>query len=150
MMERKRLVFEHCNDLISKRIANIEAILNQLEESRNNESKSSAGDKYETGRAMMHLEEEKNKTQLAEAFQALQLLQKIDPDRKNDTVTLGSLVVTTQGTYFISVGVGKVKVSEQVIYGISLDAPIGQALKNKQTGDSLTFGERHITIQAVY
>ena len=69
-LELKQAAFDFCKSMILKRIQTIEAVLLSLEESRSNESKSSVGDKYETGRTMLQLEEEKNKTQLLDALAA--------------------------------------------------------------------------------
>lgn len=150
MIELKRAILNHCNTLINNRIDTIQAVLNRVAESRDNESKSSVGDKYETGRAMMQLEEEKNKLQLSEALKARQVLERIDSNHKNDKVSIGSLVGTSQGMYFIAIGIGKIKVSGEVVYAISLDAPMGQALKNKVVGDVVTLGDRQIKIDAIY
>ncbi len=44
---------------LNKRISTIERRLNAMAEARNSETKCVVGDKHETGRTMMHLEEEK-------------------------------------------------------------------------------------------
>lgn len=148
--ELKIAAFEECNALISKRIHTIQDALLRIEESRNNESKSSVGDKYETGRAMMQMEEAKNQAQLSEALEAKQLLATIKPERKNNKADLGSLVVTSQGIYFIAVGIGKIIIDGQTLYAISIAAPIGKALNNKQKGDKITFSNRQIVIDSIY
>lgn len=148
--ELKIAALEHCNTLISKRISTIQDALVRIEESRNNESKSSVGDKYETGRAMMQMEEAKNQAQLSEALEAKQLLATIKPERKNNKADLGSLVVTSQGIYFIAVGIGKIIIKGQTLYAISIDAPIGKILNNKQKGDKITFSNRQIVIDSIY
>lgn len=147
--ELKIAALEHCNTLISKRINTIQDALMRIEESRNNESKSSVGDKYETGRAMMQMEEAKNQAQLTEALKAKKLLDSIKPERKSNRVETGSLVVTDQGIYFIAVGIGKIMIEGQILYAISIDAPIGKALKNKQKGDEIAFGDRQVLILTI-
>lgn len=147
--ELKIAAFEECNALISKRIHTIQDALMRIEESRNNESKSSVGDKYETGRAMMQMEEAKNQAQLSEALEAKRLLATIKPERKNNKADLGSLVVTDQGIYFIAVGIGKIRITEETVFGISMNSPIGKVLKNKQIGDKFTFGDRQMLILAI-
>ncbi len=148
--ELKIAALEHCNALIFKRINTIQDALMRIEDSRNNESKSSVGDKYETGRAMMQMEEAKNQAQLSEALEAKQLLATIKPERKNNKADLGSLVVTSQGIYFIAVGIGKIIIDGQTLYAISIAAPIGKALNNKQKGDKITFSNRQIVIDSIY
>lgn len=148
-IEWKQAVWEVCYAVILKRIETIESILQSLKESRNNESKSSVGDKYETGRAILHLEEEKNKTQLAEALAAKSILASIKLERINIQVGIGSLVITDTNQYFIAIGIGKVIMEDKVIYAISIDSPIGQVLKNKKAGEEVWFNGRRIFIQTI-
>jgi len=51
----KEALYKACEEDTEKRINVIERNLKSIEESRNNETKSSAGDKYETGRAMLQI-----------------------------------------------------------------------------------------------
>ncbi|MBK7871412.1 MAG: 3-oxoacyl-ACP synthase [Saprospiraceae bacterium] len=149
LFQLKQAAFNYCQTAIAKRIHTIEMVLKSLEESRNNESKSSVGDKYETGRAMLHLEEEKNKIQLAEALLARSVLESIHLEKTINKVEIGSLVITNSGKYFVAIGLGKILIDKELIYGISLDSPIGQVLKDKKVGDQCSFNERLIRIDAI-
>ncbi|MDX1939228.1 MAG: hypothetical protein SFU99_01675 [Saprospiraceae bacterium] len=149
LFQLKQTAFNYCQTAISNRIHTIETALKSLEESRDHESKSSVGDKYETGRAMLHLEEEKNKAQLAEAVLAKSVLASIDLSRAYNKVEIGSLVITNNGKYFIAIGIGKILIDKELIYGISLDSPIGQELKDKKVGDQFSFNERLIRIDTI-
>lgn len=136
----------HCLAIIEEKISSIQAAILSIEESRNNETKSSAGDKYETGRAMLHMEEEKSKTQLAKTNQLRLILQTINPVDQFHEAVLGSLVKSSSGNYFISAPLGKVELESDTYYCISLASPIGQQLKGKKAGDSFSFGNRETTI----
>lgn len=149
LFQLKQAAFNYCHTAISNRIHTIEMVLKSLEESKNNESKSSAGDKYETGRAMLHLEEEKNKTQLTEAMLAKAVLESIHLEKVNNKIQTGSLVITNTGKYFIAIGIGKTLIDKKLIYSISLDSPIGQILKDKKVGDQVSFNDRFIIIEAI-
>jgi len=124
---------------LDKRISEIEVAIASAKESRDNESKSSAGDKYETGRAMMQIELENNGRQLEKTRLAKQDLLQLDLLEAHSVVGLGSLIYTNEGTYFISIGFGKLELVEQPYYAISLASPIGQALKNAKVGDRVSF-----------
>ncbi len=149
LLKLKQAAFDYCNNYITNRINTIQEVLNSISESRNNESKSSVGDKYETGRAMLHLEEEKNQTQLLQLVESKNILANINVERKYDKAELGSLVITNSGTYFIAIGIGKIKIGDEVIYSISLESPIGQVLKNKQEGAEVLFNNQIIRIQQI-
>jgi len=149
LLSLKLEAYHNCHHFINKMIQTIESILQSLEESRNNESKSSVGDKYETGRAMLQLEEEKHKTQLIEALAAKNILNAIKPERTGDQVETGSLVITNTGIYFIAIAVGKIKIADTIIYGVSIHSPIGQVLQHKKEGDQVIFYERKLIIQTI-
>ncbi len=80
------------------------------------ETKSSAGDKYETGRSMMQLEQAKNRSFLLEAQQVKEELLKIETKSTSDKVRIGSPVETNKGNYYISVGISKVKLEGKLYY----------------------------------
>ncbi|PHN02257.1 3-oxoacyl-ACP synthase [Flavilitoribacter nigricans DSM 23189 = NBRC 102662] len=142
----KQQLFEHCDQKVRQQIADLEAALASVEESRNNETKSSVGDKYETGRAMMQQEEEKYRTQLANALHLKRVLEQIDPERRCARVEAGSLVITSAGRYFISIGLGKIRLDDGLYYAISTEAPVSRELLGKSPGDIIYFNQKQIEI----
>ena len=148
-IEIKRELFKICSQNIEQRISTIENRLKLIEESRNNETKSSVGDKYETGRAMMQMEEEKSKIQLLEANRVRQDLLKIDTERNFEKGELGSLISTNRGEYYLSIGIGKVNLKDKLYYCISMDSPIGKKLRNRQKGEEIGFNNMKIRIEEV-
>ena len=142
----KAALHQHCLDLIQKQIKSIKSELASIEESRNNETKSSAGDKYETGRAMMQMAEEQSKVQLTKSNQLRLELQDLDPLQKHNKIEKGSLVITGNGKYFLSIGLGKVKMNNEIFYCISMASPIGIKLRGKEVGDQIEFGGKIIEI----
>ena len=115
-------------------------------ESRDSDTKSSAGDKFETGREMMQREMDKISASIDQSKNQLNFLSKINLNRPYSIVDLGCLIVTDQGIYYISIGLGKVEINAEVIYAISLDSPIGQLFKGKRIGDILEFRGKTLKI----
>ncbi len=146
----KEELFSACRLQIDQRIQTIEARLNSINESKNNETKSSAGDKYETGRAMMQIEEEKSSLQLMEAKKVKSELQRIDLIKSSDSVQQGSLIWTNKGVYFIAIGIGKIKLGGASYFCISPLSPIGKMLMNKKQGDQLLFNGNQFIIEEIY
>lgn len=105
------------------------------------ETKSSAGDKHETGRAMIQLEMEKAGQQLAEVNLMQEVLNKIIVDKTSEIVCLGSLVKTNKATYFLAISVGKVVVEQQDYFVVSAQSPIGKQLLGKTVGDLIPFNQ---------
>ena len=148
--EIKEQLLKACEENIEKRIKSIREVLNSIEESRNNETKSSVGDKYETGRSMMQLEEEKSKSQLFEAYQLKQELVRIDVNKTSSKIEIGSLVETNRGNYYISIGLGKVRLVNELYYCISIKSPIGMKLMSKKVGDEIEFNGNKIEIRGIW
>ena len=118
-------------------------------EARNNDTKSSAGDKFETGREMMNIEIQKSENQLSITNRFVEELSKIDLQKNNDKVVYGSIVYTNNGNYFISIAFGKIKIDRDVFYSISFASPIGKMLHNMQEGNSFIFQEKEYIIQGI-
>lgn len=136
-------------DQVNDRITVIKKALQSVQEAANQETKSSAGDKYETGRAMMHLEKEKLSGQMAEALKMKQALDVINPEKTWERAELGALVQTAQASYFLSVSLGKLEVAGQTVFAISPASPIGRQLLGKKVGDTIQFGGKIMEITEV-
>ena len=146
----KSRLFHHCLQAIAQRIATAQEAIAAAVAAANEETKSSAGDKYETTRAMMHLEREKNEVQLAKAIQLKNELLAIGPDMVCTTAEAGSLVVTDQGIYYLAGGLGKITLEGEVYYSVAMEAPIGVALKGKAGGDTFSFSGKNFNIRSIY
>ena len=120
----------------------IKDILNAVksaEESRDSDTKSSAGDKHETSRAKIQTEIDQLSKQLINAQRQKNNLSIIDTNTLNSIADVGSLVETNKGYFFISTGWGRIQIQDENYYVISIESPIGRLLKNKKEGDSIQF-----------
>jgi transcription elongation GreA/GreB family factor len=149
MIESKKVLFELCNQLVNERVQMAEDGLKQAQAAANNETKSSAGDKYEIGRAMMHLEKEKLSIQLSEAIKMRKALLLINPEKTSIKGELGSIVKTATASYFLAISAGALKVGEETYFAISPVSPIGQLLIGKVEGDKIEFGGKQSEIMAI-
>src|SRR5687768_16275702 len=104
----KHQLYDLCLEYISKRIESSRYAMAAAQQSANEETKSSSGDKYETGRAMAQLEIEKHSVQLAESLKLKNALDQIRIDNVSPFVQSGSLVVTDRDSFFIAISLGKV------------------------------------------
>ena len=136
-----------CLAYIEERIKGANQAIQFAQSSANEETKSSAGDKYETGRAMAQLEIEKNSTQLAEAKKLKQILLQLDPTKTNDTIQAGSLVVTDQGRFYISIPAGQFTIEEATYFAVSPSSPIAQKLLGLKTGDHFSFNKKEFVVE---
>ncbi len=148
-LELKKKLLKTSGDLVGDKIARLQQSNKEAQEAANNETKSSAGDKYETGRAMAHLETERIASQMAELAKLQKVLSTLDADRVQERAQLGSLVTTDTMSYYISVGLGKVEIEGRVFFCISPVAPVGRLLLGKSVGDTFQFQGREHQITGV-
>jgi transcription elongation GreA/GreB family factor len=136
--------------LITERIAMAKSAVDSAQEAANSEDKSSAGDKYETGRAMGHLEKDMFARQLAENIRELDKLQKVNTDTIHTTAQTGALVRCRAYSFFIAAGLGKQVIDDQTIFFLSPDAPLSKLLLHKKEGDSFLFSKMDMLILEIY
>lgn len=145
----KEEVHLQCLHLVQQKLAAAESAIREAQLAANDETKSSAGDKYETGRAMMHLEQEKQASQRSTAQRQLQALHQINSKQTTHRVGPGSLVKTNEGYFYLAAGLGKITVGDATCFVISTVAPLGQAMQDKQSGEEIQLNGRIIRINDV-
>ena len=77
-MEKKEIIIQELNVIIDQKIDEAKSSISAAKESRDNETKSSVGDKYETGRAMAQIELDKLYEQLEKSIKMKYVLDQID------------------------------------------------------------------------
>ena len=152
----KTQLLQLCNQSLETRLQSVLAVIEDIKQSLQSETKSSAGDKHETGRAMLQLEREKAGHQLAEIEKTKQILSKINTESTYKNIGLGSVVYTTTSNYFISISAGEFEVEnktfhaeDDMFYAISANTPIGQLLLGKSVGDVINFRNLEFKITKV-
>lgn len=142
---KKELVKKLKSTLLEK-INFLKLSIDSAQESANSEEKSSAGDKYETGRSMSQLNKNMYTVQLAEAEREWAIFNQIDFETTSEIVKIGSAVICNQGNYFISLSAGKIIVNEMTFMCISSQSPIAKTLIGKKKKDKITFNQNTIVI----
>ena len=145
----KATLIAHLRSTLQERIAAMETEIAATLAARNSDTKSSAGDKHEVGRAMVQQELDQLEAQLAKAQVMQQELARVPLERVYEHAGFGSLVGTDQGNYFIASGLGAVEVDGETCYAISLASPIGQAMKDKGVGAVVDFNGKRIAVEKI-
>lgn len=148
-MSVKQQLQDFCNEYVKDRTVRIQKNISDIQESLASETKSSAGDKHETGRAMLQLEREKLGQQLLEAERMAIILSRVSIKMKTNAVLLGSWVKTSKRDYFLAISAGEFTGAENPIYCISRAAPIGKLLLGKSIGDVVDFEGEKIRIAEI-
>jgi len=137
----KSALYCRCQQYVQERIRTATDAMQSAQESANSESKSSAGDKYETGRAMAQLERDRHAQLLADAKRMLADLEKTASGATTSIAVPGSLVRTSRGTFYLSISAGKLTLDGADYFAVSVASPIGALLMGKRVGETVTFNK---------
>ena len=138
-MREKDSLLAACRKYVDQRIANAQEAIAAASEAAADDTKSSAGDKFETTREMMQQELDRHHQLLAEAKRMEQLLDTLDIRPAGGLVRAGSLVTTDRGAFFIAISLGQLPADGQTYWVISPASPLGQRLIGAETGQSIAF-----------
>lgn len=142
----KAKVIDAVQELLREKITSLEQAMRDLQDSALQEGKSTAGDKHETGRAMIHIEQEKIAAQIHQQKEILYQFQRIDFHSVSTSVRSGSMIETNLGWFLIAGAIGKVSVDDKTIMVISPESPLGNKILNRQEGDGFEVGKTNYHI----
>ena len=143
MSELKKKLIEEASSYVEERLKRIHTAIDDLQAALKLETKCSMGDKYETGRAMLHLEFEKLSGQLEQYGMLKKTLNAI-PTQVQGEVGFGSIVKTSAANYFIAVPAGELRLDSEKFYAVGTNSPVALAMKNKKASEEFTInGQTH-------
>lgn len=116
-----------------------EYAMQAAQEAANGESKSSAGDKYETGRAMAQNDRDLYASQWAQWNDLHQQIQRFRSVPAESSAMPGSLMETTLGWFWVSISIGRILVHDQTVTILSPHSPLGKTLVGKKVGEPFLF-----------
>jgi hypothetical protein len=129
----KSAVIDELDSQLLRKLSYLNTSLNQAIDSRNSDTKSSAGDKFETSREMAQIEIHKIESEILKTQQFISDLFSKDIQ----------FIITDKGTFLISIPFGKLMVSGTEVFCISNSAPITKQLVNTEI--SANFEYRGVT-----
>jgi len=148
-MSLKQKVFTSCIKLLDTKIEALKKELMELQQGVENDSKSSAGDKHETARAMMQIEYEKLSVMLNDQLYKKSDLEKTDIKSVTGKIKNGSLVKTNYGYLFLGPTVGKIIVDDIAVMTVSLQSPIGLKLSGQKVGNSIEVNGMNYVVENI-
>lgn len=149
MIELKKALKEQCLQDLRSRKSIAEEAMKGAQDSANQETKSSAGDKYETGRAMAQQERDKFAAQVAQLNKSIKVLEQM-PIINNQVAEYGALVKTGAGFYFLATSLGSLTQDNAKYFAVSPTSPIGQALLGLKKGEATTFNGQNLKVEEVF
>ncbi|MGK0385466.1 MAG: hypothetical protein ACI849_000068 [Patiriisocius sp.] len=145
----KENLLQSCTQQVSAKYMTLQNKIKGIVASLDDATKSSAGDKHETARAMLQIDREQAGERMAKIEKIQQVLYKIDLSQGSKNAHLGSLVTTSQGRFFLSISLGVLLVENTSYFCIGLQTPIGKLLFGKHAGDSFVFRDKTYTISKI-
>lgn len=145
----KFIILEEAKKILYTKQAGMLNMLDDLKDGLANDTKSSAGDKYETSRAMSQQEMDKIGVQLQETNRQLALIPLLEGVAEGETAKNGSLVETDNGWFFIGLPVGPLSVAGTTVFCLGAAAPIAQKLVGLTPGQSCELNGRKYTIRTI-
>ena len=146
----KEKIYNYCVSTLLEKLKGYEKRKQELSAALNLESKSSAGDKHETGRAMIQLEREKLGVQLAKTESNYRKILTLKNNHSSVIVGVGSLVTTNKANYYIAISIGECKLKDERCYCISPQSPIGRLLLGKKLGERIDFNNNISTVLSIF
>lgn len=143
-LEIKKKLYDTCILFVAKKQQTITFSIESNKNALFSETKSSAGDKHETGRAMLQLEMEKASQQLASVTEMKEMMDKISIEKSSKIICLGSLIITNKANYYVSISAGEITIENTAYFAISTNSPIGKQLLGKTVGDEIPFNSAEI------
>lgn len=140
---------EECLSVLRTKINTLKASIQEVQNGSNSETKSTAGDKHETSRAMAQLEVERLSQQLLQQEKLYVLLSSV-PSSKSSKVESGALVKTNKGLFYPSVALGVIKYNQSTVMALGMGAPISQLMLGLKTNDHFSFNGNKYYIEQIF
>ncbi|MEN0056357.1 MAG: 3-oxoacyl-ACP synthase [Mucilaginibacter sp.] len=149
MSDLKKKLYDLCVSYVRKSMDAAELGIQEAQKASNDDTKSSAGDKYETGRAMMQQETDRNLSQLNEANKLMVALNRIGTTGTATKAETGSVIMTDNGNFYLAISAGSLLVDGKTYFAVSPASPIGLMLAGKASGDNFALNGKQYHIQSV-
>ncbi len=147
VMDKSKLLNIVRNKLLEK-IQKFEKLIEETRAS-NSDTKSSMGDKYETGREMLQQEINNLQRQLNEALNQQAFLQKVNTE-SSAKVQNGALVETEKGLFYIAASVGEVICDNRKVMTVSTESPLAKAMAGLTTGQSFSLNNTSHNVKQIW
>jgi hypothetical protein len=135
----KAALITYMKELLDERMKAAWTAMEAAQESANDQSKSSAGDKYETSRSMGQLDRNMHAKQYEQIRLEKTVLERITTSASASRGAVGSFIATTAGWFFISVSLGVLKFEDETVIAVSSSSPVGLSLLGKAEGEKFRF-----------
>lgn len=144
MNNLKYKLIDKCLIILSERAENAKKAMDELQQSANEYGLPK--DRYDSFRAQVLRKRDLFAEQYQKTMDEIDLIKKIDPEKKSDKVEFGSIVITNKQKLFVSISLGKIMLENEEYYAISTQVPIYNAIKGRKAGEKFEFNGNRFEI----
>ncbi|PWK75822.1 hypothetical protein LX99_03553 [Mucilaginibacter oryzae] len=149
MSDLKKELHLLCVNYVHKSMQAAQDAINDAQKASTDDTKSSAGDKYETSREMMQQETDRNMAQLNEANKLLVALNRISVTGISVAAEPGSIVLTNNGNFYLAISAGSLVLNGKSYFAVSPASPVGNMLRGKKAGETFTLNGKTYRVESV-
>ncbi len=137
-----------CIEQVEAKLVRLRSSMSELQQANADNTKSTAGDKHETARAMVHLEQEKLGNQLTIEEGIFNDLQRMEA-QPHEQAQFGTLVTTNKGMFLLGAACGKVQLETGFVFGVSMQSPFAKAMLGKKRGEKAIVNGNNFSIKLI-
>ncbi len=145
----KELLKQQVLQNLEKQLQTLDLELKELREAKSTDTKSSAGDKYETGRESLGQTQNLLESQKSKFLGMFRDLERVPIEPKH-TITEGVLLKLSMGWVWVAVPFGKITVDQEDIQVVSPQAPLVHSLRTIKVGESIHLNGKVIHLLGLY
>ncbi len=145
----KARVLQAFTEASRTRLQDAEREIASLDEAARGETKSSAGDKYETAREMFAQARDLHRRAQESAAANLEWLERQDPSLVRASAGPGALLRVDGGWILMGPVPFSVELDGVAVQGVSMQGPLGMVLKGARAGEERPFRDRQVVVELV-
>lgn len=148
-MAFKKELLEQVNANLVELARELKTEISSVQEEMSLETKSSAGDKFETSREMMSQEKSRLEERLDSVYSKKRNVSEMMETAAPSFISQGALVGTENNLFLFGIALGKIDFKGKTIMAVSLNSPIGLAFRGKKLNEQVSFMNKQYTIKTI-
>ena len=140
-MLSKTAFIELCENQLEQHLNLLQNEIESLQSDMAGESKSSAGDKFETSREMFSARLNQLEISRNHFLQQRTQLRRLKTHQPSKVVAWGSYIKTEKASFLIGIPLSIPKLEKKGIYSIGLQSPLAQAFLGKKQNDKIQYAK---------
>jgi len=143
----KTRLLEVLRKQLEETVENFKAVIEDAQKSANEYG--APKDRYDSFRMQLLRKKDMIAQQLAKVNEQADVLERISIDQELKKVEFGALIFTKKQKIFVSIGLGRIEMDNEVYFAISPNVPIYKVMEGLKVGDDFKFRDEVIRIISI-